>query len=146
MDFWNIPRILKFFWERIFIPKRFENDFYWFWNYIFTPKTINKINWQKWIFKNNSTIRHKKLKFRSTEKLDFRGPAAIYIWSVWIFAAFFSVVFGWSCFRYRAPFWDFCQNYMAFWPLTSSFSVEWDLKTVEILKPKKALGNFFFSS
>ena len=65
------------------------------------------------------------LKSRSTEKLEVSGPIVIYIWSVWIFAVLFSAVFGCS-FKIACPFLDFYQNYMAFWPLTSSLSVEWD--------------------
>ena len=70
------------------------------------------------------------IKSCSTEKLEVRGQTAIYIWSVWIFLLF-SVVFGWSYFR-------FLSKLYGVYPLTSGFSVELDFKIcnfcIKILK------------
>ena len=51
-------------------------------------------------------------------KLELKGQKTIYIWYVRIFACFF-----FSIWFFAVLFFDFYQNYTAFWPLTSNFSI-----------------------
>ena len=66
------------------------------------------------------------LKSRSTKNHEVVCPKAIYIWSIQIFAVFFPVVFCCFFFKDSSFFFNFYPNHTAFWPQTSSFSVERD--------------------